>query len=175
VIILSKYDKYKKKPETKNKSVYEKIKDIGIKYGIIGKEIPNIPPEVDHILQLKYNQTPILCIFPKNEDFFVLEHQVKISPQHITIYLGKSKEEQDKFKKEFVKFALFKNYRHFFKLDQPPLLFNLQTRIFFEEFKKPLFLEKFEKIASHGIYTVILFRDIILGKTPKSQGKSLYS
>jgi hypothetical protein len=176
VIILSKYDKYKKKPESKSKSVYEKIKNIGIKYGIIGKEISNIPPDLDHVLGLRFNKRPITCIFPKNEDFLILEHTITISPEHIPIYLGKSEEVRKEFKRSFIKFALLNNYIHAFKLDKPPLFFNIRTRIFFEGFKKPLFMEKFEKIGNAGIYIVFLFEDIILGEMPKSKGKSnLYS
>ena len=166
---------------------YKKITKWVLKSGNIDKELSPKNPNLKYVLALRFApksniRKPLLCAFPNNEDFFIIESRLSIDPKSASILL-KFEEKRKNFIVQFIKYSLDKNLHYRYHLGgKGPLFFQISIHIFYEELSKPLFYKEFNKLGNYASYLQILFTEIVLEKgiqedsdKPKNSKNDMYS
>lgn len=164
---------------SRSKKIYEKLKEWGLKDGLIGSEPSVLNPNVEFNLVFRFNigpnERPIGIIFPKGKDFFVIESSAALSPEHKPIWIKSDPKKKDSFAKHLLKTAHWHNIQMMLDFREQDQRWGFSEAVFFDEFSKPTFMKHFGKIGNIMSYSLLIFQEIILennGTPPSFMGIS---
>lgn len=155
-----------------SRKIIDDIKNLTLQKGIIEKEETKIPPQVETILILKFPPGPlkkffIHVIFPKQEDFFVLQTQITVSPQHLPKLASASHESKWNFQKKLMEIALMINgsYRMHFAPpapNSPPPHFGYSYEVQYNDYDPVKFMELYRKLGTGTDLVLMWFLELIV-------------
>ncbi|MBD3351975.1 MAG: DUF2299 domain-containing protein [Candidatus Lokiarchaeota archaeon] len=149
---------------------FSKVKGWAIEEDVFHKELPP-KKNIKYAFLLKYqikkgNKPKVLCFFPEDKDYFILQAQTFIHPKHTPILLKTDEEKRWEFISELSKFATYNDLTYTYHLGgKPPLFFQINTQTYFDEASKGLFFKLFHRIARGNIFMTQMFQHIILEST----------
>ncbi|GAB4306193.1 MAG: hypothetical protein Kow0069_02710 [Promethearchaeota archaeon] len=174
--------------ETVSKRIIEQVREYAIEEGILGRKHPK-NPNLDATYELHYppnspHPQRIMLLFPKDQNFFIIQMGVQVSPVHAKAFRALEGSEQAKFfsklKREFHKLNAL------FSLDPKNLRWMLQEVIYEEgsDVSKNFFFERLRRVFNCAMFANTLLNEVCLPKmgsagqdasvTDGESGTSLY-